>query len=206
MQGGQVSQYFLSLDTPKLKFFQSSLNKSTITNPRAILEAFKPDLFLKSGISERGQCQLIDRLMDIINLCLQTNCDILSGPLNQPIEHLSVPSPLLDKKDVKQADIVRQFIAQNNMGLYMKELQVVNQAVRANNLHLIQRYASKSTLNDSDADQDFKPSFDAESPGADVLMLLIYTGCKMASQQRTEGAAKIAHICHSISQGFKFKR
>lgn len=38
------------------------------------------------------------------------------------------------------------------------------------------------------------------------MMLLIYIGCKLASQQHLDGASKIAHICHSISGGFKFKK
>jgi hypothetical protein len=73
-----------------------------------------------------------------------------------------------------------------------------------NNGLLVQRYAHKN--NQPDVSQDFKPSFDGKSRGADLLMLLIFTGCKLASQQHLEGAAKIVHICHCISGGYRFQR
>jgi hypothetical protein len=99
---GQHSPYLSSLDTAKIKYHASGLNKSAITNPRAILDVFRPNVFLKSGLSEGGQCQIIDLLMDTINLCYQTNCDALSGLLYQPLELLSCQESVLDKKDVRQ--------------------------------------------------------------------------------------------------------
>lgn len=66
---GQNTPYLSSLDTAQVKYQASPLNRSAITNPRAVLEVFRPDVFLKSGLSEMGQCRIIDHLMDIINLC-----------------------------------------------------------------------------------------------------------------------------------------
>jgi len=58
--------------------------------------------------------------------------------------------------------------------------------VRANNQQLVQRYALKNTQREK-ADE-CRVSFQPGSQGVDVLMLFIYLGCKLASQQLDEAS------------------
>jgi hypothetical protein len=115
---GSNSPYLSQFSTASLRYVKNDLNQSVITNPRAILEVFKPDVFLRSGLTEESQCRLIDRLMDIINGCPENNCDVLCNLPFQPIEFLNCPERAFEKRDLKQSDLVQQFIAQNNLGLY----------------------------------------------------------------------------------------
>lgn len=54
------SPYLAELGTVKVEFELDEQNLSAITNPRGILEVFDPSTFLRSGLSEQSQCQIID--------------------------------------------------------------------------------------------------------------------------------------------------
>jgi GTP cyclohydrolase I len=41
---------------------------------------------------------------------------------------------------------------------------------------------------------------------ADILMLLIFLGCKLSSQSLSDACSRVSQLCHILSEGYKYQR
>ena len=81
----------------------------------------------------------------------------------------------------------------------------MKQEVRNNNHDLIQKYALKNIQDSHRESQKGKLEF-SQGRAVDILMLLIYLGCKLSSQQSLDAASRISNLCHVLSEGYNFQR
>lgn len=81
----------------------------------------------------------------------------------------------------------------------------MKQEIRNNSHDLIEKYALKNTPNSQKEIQKDKLDF-PQGRAVDILMLLIYLGCKLSSQQLLDAASRISHLCHILSEGYNFQR
>lgn len=158
---------------------------------------------MKNGLSEASQCQLLDRLLEIIDGCWPNNVHVLMEQMIQPLEHLMVPRAALERKPMVITDFVQEFVAQNDIELYKSQLSAVRQSVTEANQKLIEHFAQK---NSQSPESMTRQHFDPSSEGTDILMLLVYLGCKLSSQELSQASEKVVQICLVLSEGYRFKR
>jgi len=41
---------------------------------------------------------------------------------------------------------------------------------------------------------------------ADILMLLIFLGCKLSSQSLSDACSRVSQLCHVLSEGYRYQR
>ena len=61
-------------------------------------------------------------------------------------------------------------------------------------------------INLFDTNSEFEINDQNSSSTQDILMHLIYLGCKLSSQQSEEASKKIIILCNILSQGYQIQR
>jgi hypothetical protein len=136
---------------PNVDFEEDSTTSGLITNPRAVLEVLDPENFLRSGLSEASQCQILDSLTESVLKCLPNNAHALRDLMAQPVEHMGIEKDYFEKPGLFEngrlslEDLARQFESQNDLNLYQEKIREHRKSIRLNNSSLIKRYAIKSS-------------------------------------------------------------
>ena len=81
----------------KLEFVADQQNKSTITNPGAMLQILNMQDFVQGELTEDAQCQILDDILSKIVMNSPNNSLALTQLLKQPIELLKININALQK-------------------------------------------------------------------------------------------------------------
>ena len=216
---------------PGVAFEPDSTSWGLITNPRAVLEVLDPENFLRSGLSEECQCRILDSLTTMVLSCQPNNAHALRDLLVQPVEYLCIPRDFFEKPGISEDGrlskeaLARQIQTQNDLNLYQQKIRARQKQIRLNSTSLIRRYAEKSSKlmrdqgekreDDSDPEphsakagenSEQNQGWQLEREHADLVLLLMWLGCKLASQELDKPAAKIAKLCGILSEGYQVRR